>query len=144
MKIAYLQSFIHILVVVISFFFTQPAFAHGDEPRIEISADSLNPGALLEIRGVDFEFEEQVTLSLVGPQSETALGSVNADVEGIFQLGIALPTDLIEGTYFIRAITDDHMIESPPIAVWGTAQLGGGEEGAWEEGDGLLAPMPGC
>lgn len=130
------------LFLLSSFFLVQPASAHGDEPRIEISAESLNPGALLEIRGVDFEFEEEITLSLVGPQSETALGLVSADVEGVFQLGFMLPTDLIEGSYFIRAVTDDHVIESPLISIWGSPQLGGGEEGAWEEGDGLLAPMP--
>lgn len=135
----FIISFLTILVVLA---IGQPVLAHGDEPRLEISAESLNPGAILEIRGVDFEFEEEIALLLVGPQSELSLGSVIADAEGVFQLGITLPIDLMEGTYFVRATTDDHVIESPLIAVWGSAQLGGGEEGAWEEGDGLLAPMP--
>ena len=62
----------------------RPAFAHGDEPRLEISSDRLNPGGVIDVRGVDFEFEEVVTLALIGAEVEIPFGEVRADTEGIF------------------------------------------------------------
>ena len=56
---------------------------------------------------------------------------------------ISLPSDLVEGIYTVRAATDDHEVISPPFTVWGTPILVGEEgEGARDEEDGLLAPMP--
>ncbi len=130
------------LVLFVSLFVAGPALAHGDEPRLEISAGSLNPGDLLDIRGVDFEFEEEISLSLIGPETDIPLGVVVGDTEGVFVLSIQLPADLAEGTYTVHATTDDHVVASPSINIWGTADLGGGGEGPWEEGDTLLAPMP--
>lgn len=141
MNVKLLPSVI-IFVLLISLLAAAPAYAHGDEPRLEISADSLNPGDLLEIRGVDFEFEEEISLSLIGAETDIPLGVVTGDTEGVFLLSMQLPADLAEGTYTVQATTDDHVVASPPINVWGSAELGGGEEGAWEEGDSLLAPMP--
>jgi hypothetical protein len=118
------------------------AFAHGDEPRLELSTDRLSPGAVLEIRGVDFEVEEAVALALIGSQVEFPLGTAIGNAAGNFVLSISLPADLVTGSYIIRATTDDHVVQSPQITIWGTAQLEGGEEGSREEEDGLLAPMP--
>ncbi len=137
-----IKTFLPILILLLVFLFVQPVSAHGDEPRIEISADRLHPGSVLDIRGVDFEFEEEVALSLVGPQVEVPLGTVIADTEGVFLLTVALPVDLTEGIYVVHANTDDHILDSPQITVWGIADLGGGEEGPREEEDGLLAPIP--
>lgn len=142
MKQSSLQCLLAHVVFLIALLFVTPASAHGDEPRIEISAERLNPGSVLDLRGVDFEFEEEVVLLLVGPQVEVPLGTVLADAEGIFLLTITLPPDLTEGTYVIRATTDDHVVESPQITVWGTADLGGGEDGPVDEEDGLLMPIP--
>jgi len=142
MKKTIFESLCLLFMFCLPFLSVQRVSAHGDEPRIEISAERLNPGSVLDIRGVDFEFEEEVTLSLVGPQVEVPLGTVIADTEGVFLLTIALPVDLTEGIYVIHASTDDHMLDSPHITVWGTADLGGGEEGPREEEDGLLAPIP--
>lgn len=131
-----------VFLLLFSLLYVRPVFAHGDKPRIEISAERLTPGSVLDLRGVDFEIDEEVALVILGPQVESPLGTVTADMEGIFLLTITLPVDLPEGTYVIRGITDDHMVDSPGITVWGTALLEGGEEGPWEEGDTLLAPMP--
>lgn len=131
-----------ISAILLAFVIVQPALAHGDEPRLEISPEKLSPGAVLDIRGVDFEFEEQVTLTLYNDQTEAPFGTVLADVEGVFLLSITLPFDLHEGTYVIRAMTDDHTVESPPITVAGTAVDEGGGQGERDEDDALLAPMP--
>ena len=129
-----------VFVILFSLIFTQKVFAHGGEPRLEISAERLIPGSLLEIRGVEFEFEEEVSLALIGTQYELPLSTVTADTDGIFLLTITLPADLIEGTYVIRATTDDHAVESAKLTVSGTPDLGGGERS--EQEDGLLSPMP--
>lgn len=142
MKIKISPCISAILVFLFTAIFAMPVSAHGDEPRIEISAERLNPGAVLDIRGVDFEREEEIRLALAGPQVAFSLGTVTADMDGIFALTITLPVELSEGSYKILATTDDHVLESPAIIVWGTTMLGGGEEGPREEDDGLLAPMP--
>lgn len=53
-------------LLAFSLFSIQPVLAHGDEPRIEISVGRINPGGVIEVRGVDFEYEETATLALVG------------------------------------------------------------------------------
>jgi hypothetical protein len=131
-----LGSFVGILLLC----FASPTLAHGGEPRIEISADRLNPGGALDLRGVDFEFEEQITLDLVSQETVIPFGTVLADAEGIFLLTITLPADVAEGTYVMRATTDDHIVESAPITISGSADSEEGEQRELEEP--LLAPMP--
>ena len=117
------KPLLSIFISLFALLFTQPASAHGGDPRIEIEVDRINPGSVLVIRGVDFEYDEEVTLSLIGSQVEIAIGKAIADTEGIFLLNIAIPADLAEGTYVVRAITDDHELDSPEFVVWGvTAQ----------------------
>jgi hypothetical protein len=119
-----------------------PALAHGSEPRLEINVERINPGGVVDVRGVDFEPEELATLALTGPSSEISLGEVTADTEGIFLQIIALPSDLPEGIYMFRAVTDDHEISSPELMVAGAPILNEEGEGQREEEDLLLAPMP--
>lgn len=130
-------------IIALSFVFLIPqqVAAHGDEPRIEISAERLSPGAVLDIRGVDFEFEEEVSLVVSNPQTEITFGSVLADTEGIFLLSVTLPFDMPEGVYIVRATTDDHVVESVQFTVSGLP-FSEGEGEAREEDDALLAPMP--
>jgi hypothetical protein len=142
MKKIIFARFLFPFVILSSLLSAQPVIAHGQEPRLEISMDRLNPGSIFELRGVDFEFEQEVVLKLVGPQVEFPLGTVIADTEGVFLLNITLPVDLVAGTYVIRATTDDHVIESPQITIWGSADLGGGEDGPVDEEDGPLVPLP--
>jgi hypothetical protein len=131
------------LVVPFASWFAQPALAHGGEPRLEISPGRASPGGVVDIRGVDFEFEEQISLALIGPDFEVAMGELTADSEGAFLQTVTLPVELKEGTYHFRAITDDHQIQSPAILVSGPAILNeGGGQGERGEDDGLLAPMP--
>lgn len=142
MKQTSLPFFGALVVLFLTFFSAPAASAHGDEPRLEISADRLNPGSVLDLRGAAFEAEEAVTLTLIGPQNEVPLGSVLADTEGIFVRTLTLPVDLVEGTYVVRATTDDHAIDSPPITISGTADPGAGDDGQRTDEDPLLAPMP--
>jgi hypothetical protein len=131
-----------ILTVLFTLFFVPVVFAHGDEPRLEISLERVNPGGVIDVRGVDFEFEEVVTLELVGSETALPIGTTVADVEGVFVQIVSLPVELSAGMYQFRATTDDHVIVSPSFEVWGVAMAGEGAEGERDEDDGLLAPMP--
>jgi len=120
----------------------QPVYAHGGQPRLEINIDHTNPGAVVDVRGVEFGYDDLVMLALLGSEAEIALGEITANAEGEFQQIVVLPSDLIEGTYYFRATTIHHWVISPPLTVWGTAVLEGGGQGERDEDDGLLAPMP--
>ena len=129
-------------VLIYTLGFAPSAFAHGDEPRLEISVDHVNPGGVVDVRGVDFEFEEVVTLMLVNSQTAIPFGEVVADTEGVFLQTITLPVDLAEGTYNFLAITDDHNITSPDLIVQGSPIYSSEQGGNREEEEPLLAPVP--
>jgi hypothetical protein len=131
-----------ICVPILMLFSALPVLAHGDEPRLEISVDRINPGAVVELRGVDFEPEESILLALISANVELPMGEALADMEGVFLQIVVLPTDLAEGEYRFRATTDDHEILSPVLLVQGPAVLEEGAEPLREEEDALLAPMP--
>jgi len=131
-----------VLAFIFALRFASPVFAHGDEPRVEISVDRMNPGGVIEVRGVDFEFEELVSLALIGPGVEIPLGQVSADAEGVFSQIITLPTDLMEGAYQFLAVSDDHRILSPALLIQGISILNDGSEGQRAEEESLLVPMP--
>jgi hypothetical protein len=116
-------------------------FAHGGEPRLEIGRQVLAPGEVLDIRGVDFESEASITLTLRGSQAEIPMGEILGDAEGGFILNFSLPADLPEGTYTVRARSADHEVDSPPFKVQGMAAQEGGDQPVGEN-DMLLAPMP--
>ncbi|MFT3895833.1 MAG: hypothetical protein QM730_29795 [Anaerolineales bacterium] len=136
------RTFMGILVVLMAFFMVHPVFAHGDEPRLEISVERVNPGGVIEVRGADFEMDELVTLELIGSDVSVPLGEFVADVEGVFSHIVTVPVDLKEGNYTFQATTDDHVIESPAFVVWGMAIIEDAEDGQRTDEDPLLAPMP--
>jgi len=131
-----------IIIFIIALCFVHPVFAHGGEPRLEISLEKLNPGGVIDLRGVDFESEELISLALIGSGVEIQLDEITADSDGIFLQIITLPADLPEGTYHFRAVTDDHEILSPEILIQGSAIMHEADEGQRDEGEPLLAPMP--
>ena len=119
------------------------AVAHGRTPRLEISSERMNPGGVLDIRGVEFDYEEVIALYLERQGLVIELGQIVADLEGIFIHTIVLPPDLPIGTYTIRGVTEHHDVLSPVLTVQGPAILSeGGGQGERDEDDGLLAPMP--
>ena len=128
------------LAAVLLFVPPPTALAHGGQPRLELGVERSNPGAAIELRGVDFEPEESIEIALIGPLA-ILLGTITADIEGGFLQLILLPSDLQEGAYHFRAVTDDHEVFSPFLTVEGIATEG--EQGAQrEQEEGLLGPMP--
>jgi len=137
------QILLFTLLTLTALSVAHPVLAHGDEPRLEIGAGSMNPGGVIAVRGVDFEFEQAVALALIGPGVEIPVGEITTDAEGVFLQIVTLPVDLKEGAYQFRAVTGDHEILSPALLVQGPAILEeGGSQDQREEDDGLLAPMP--
>lgn len=137
-----LSSIFLFVWLFIGFCSASPVSAHGEEPRLEISAEKLNPGAPLDLRGVDFEPETEIFLTLIGPQTEIPLGKTRADAEGGFLFTFTLPARLTEGEYKVRAKTDDHDLQSPSFIVWGSGFYNAGAELSRDNADGLLVPMP--
>ncbi|MCI0555947.1 MAG: hypothetical protein L0287_33810 [Anaerolineae bacterium] len=134
-----------VLTIVITFFVTTVVSAHNMVPRVEISMERLNPGGVVDVRGVSFGMEESVTLSLIGSGVDIFLGQMISDAEGEFTHITVLPADLVEGTYYFRAVTSHHFVLSPAFTVQGPPILdpeGGHGDGDREEEDPLLAPMP--
>lgn len=141
MSVRHLVSFV--IVLLLSLFVVPRASAHGRTPRLEISAERMNPGGVLDIRGVEFDYEELVTLYMERQGIVVSLGQVNADLEGIFIHTIVLPSDLPAGEYTIRGVTEHHDVLSPIFSVQGPAISNeGGGQGQRDDDDGLLAPMP--
>jgi hypothetical protein len=130
------------IILAHSLFVVRVASAHNMTPRVEISLERLHPGEVVDVRGVSFEMDEPVTLTLLGSGVEIPLGEILSSGEGEFLYIAALPTDLAEGSYYFRATTSHHWVISPPLTVWGTAVEEGGGQGPRDEDDGLLAPMP--
>ena len=131
-----------VIVILLSLFIVPTVSAHNTIPRIEISIERLHPGEVVDVRGVSFGMDDEVTLSLIGSGVEVSLGDVLANGEGDFIYIAVVPPDLAEGTYNFRAVTSHHDVLSPPLTVWGTATTEGGGQGPIDEHDGLLAPMP--
>lgn len=131
-----------LLVMAFSLGVVPEASAHNTQPRVEISKERLNPGEVIDVRGVSFDMDEPVTLTLLASGVEIPMGEALSDAEGDFLQILVLPADLTEGTYYIRATTNHHWVMSPPLTVWGTAVVEGGGQGLRDDDDGLLAPMP--
>ena len=130
------------IVVVLSLTIVPVVSAHNTIPRVEISIERLHPGEIVDVRGVSFGMDDSVTLTLIGSGVDVAFGEIIASGEGEFTYIAVLPADLVEGTYYFRAVTSHHYVLSPPLTVWGTAFTEGGGQGPRDEDDGLLAPMP--
>ena len=133
-----------LFVLVFLLCFVDPVSAHGEEPRLEINVERVNPGGVVDVRGVDFDYEQVVTLTLETNGIGVQLGEVVTDIEGVFVYFAALPVDLPEGKYQIRAAREHHDdVLSPALKVQGPAIVEeSGGQGERDEDDGLLAPMP--
>jgi hypothetical protein len=133
-----------IVLFLLIFLQCTSAFAHATEPRLEINIDRIIPGGIIDLRGVAFDYEAMVTLTLIGAQGELPLGEVTADTEGVFIHIVTLPADLAEGTYYFRGVSTHHYTLSPALTVQGNAipPEGEGEEERWEEEEYLPFPIP--
>jgi hypothetical protein len=108
MKKLIFQLPVYVFIFIFALCTAQPVLAHGSEPRLEISTERINPGGVLDVRGVDFDYEQSVTLYLERTGILIQLGELVTDLEGVFVQNVVLPVDLPEGVYNIRAVADHH------------------------------------
>jgi hypothetical protein len=137
-----LKSILFLFVVLVALRLAQPVFAHGGEPRLEINVERINPGGAIEVRGVEFEYDELVDLSLMGTTIPIPLTEVTADVEGTFTQVIVLPSDLPAGEYILRATNDHHWVISQIFTVWGIALESEDSNVNRDQSDVELGPVP--
>jgi hypothetical protein len=117
--------------------------AHDGDPRLELSFNRLNPGAPLEVRGVNLAAESPITIKLVSLESEFWLGEAVGDAHGDFIQTFTLPSDLAAGHYTVLAVGPGNLIVSAPLDIAGAPMPADGEEGELrEEEDPLLATLP--
>jgi hypothetical protein len=142
MKKIVIEAVLYIFVFLFVLLVPEEVFAHGGTPRLEISAERLSPGETLQIRGVDFEYDQEAAIALIGNQVEIPMGTVIADAEGVFIQNVLLPVDLAPGSYAVRARTYDHVVISPLITVGGTPITDEEETGIRDQSDLQLGPLP--
>ena len=94
------------------------------------------------MRGVEFEYEQEVTIALIGNQVEISVGTLIADAEGVFIQIIVLPDNLAEGIYAVRARTYDHIVMSPPITIWGAPITNQEDTGVRDQSDVQFGSLP--
>lgn len=135
------KSLLYLFIFLFSFVFAQPAFAHGGDPRLEISVERINPGGVIEVRGVEFDYDEPVVLSLMRSKIQIPLMEITADGEGVFTQIITLPADLPTGEYNFQARSDHHTTMSPKIVVWGAAD-NQEDNAVRDHSDLALGPVP--
>jgi hypothetical protein len=132
-----------LIALVLAFWPLSKPLAHEQEPQLEIGAEELHPGDILEIRGLAFAPDEAVDLTLAGPGGYTSMGSILTDSQGGFTLEFVLPSDLAEGSYYVKAASGEHEIGSPFFAVAGQAVMAEETNGEWEEEDAAPATRTG-
>ena len=71
----------------------------------------MNPGGVLDIRGVEFDYEELVTLYLERQGIVVSLGEINADLEGIFIHKFS-PKDVVRHRMVGRMLTAYEKLEA--------------------------------
>ena len=120
----------------------QAGFAHGTEPRLDVSAERASLGAPLTVQGYDFAYEDAVELMLIGSDEDWSIGTATADVEGSFTHTVVLPDDMREGEYTVSARTLHHVVESAPVLVTGLVASPGDDTGRRDQSDALAPGAP--
>ena len=118
------------------------AWAHDGPPRLELSAERLNPGAPLEVRGINIASELPIAVALVGGGGEYSLGQVLGDSHGDFTLAVELPREATAGDYTVRAFGTNRVMVVARLAILGAPVPLEGEGEQRDESEPLLAPMP--
>lgn len=118
-----------------------PIAAHG-EPILQLSADRIQPGATIEVRG-DLGTGEAFEVALVAKAdgSRRLIGTITTVDEGHFQSFVTIPADAIPGDYLFEVAVDLNVVRAPLTIAGSPVDAGGGGEGP-DRGDGLIVPLP--
>jgi hypothetical protein len=131
-----------VALAVLTFQAAWVAQAHDGPARLELNAEWLNPGAPLEVRGINIAPELPISLALVGGGTEFSLGQVLGDPHGDFTLAIEVPREATGGNYTVRAFGTNRVVVTAQLVIAGAPVAAEGEGGQRDESEPLLAPMP--
>ena len=106
MKTIAFPFLLSLLAVALLAFSAGAAEAHGN-PEITVSPNPAPAGATVTIEGVEFEENDEISLTLEGVSGSLSLGMAMADAEGSFHVEITLPDAAGPGAYQIRAEGSD-------------------------------------
>jgi hypothetical protein len=83
------------------------AASSGLPPTITIEPSEADPGAAIEVIGLDFPGRAVVELELGSSAGPMALGAATTDESGYFREAVTLPAELAPGTWEVRAVAPD-------------------------------------
>lgn len=104
-------------------------FAHEGSPRLELNFDRLNPGVVVEVRGINLGADLPVVVVLVGLGGEVQLGAATGDAHGDFIQSFTLPTYLEPGGYVVRAVSSDLTSVDASLTIEGAPVYAASEDG---------------
>lgn len=117
-------------------------FAHEGPSRLELNFDRLNPGVMVQVRGINLGADLPVVVALVGLGGEVQLGEASGDAHGDFTQSFTLPAYLESGDYIVRAISSDGTTVDAPLTISGVPALTGMEDGRErDERSGFSVPV---
>jgi hypothetical protein len=105
------------LVAAVAFFTATAATAHSGHPQVEVSIDHLAAGGGLTVRGIDFDYESTVRLSLLRGDRPIPLGTVTADERGGFLHTFVVSAGLRAGSYRLLAASSHHSVVGATLAI---------------------------
>jgi hypothetical protein len=118
-----------------------PTLAHGGAPRLIVSPDPIQPGAVVEVRGEDLGADVEVRIQLQGAAGEAEIGTALPDGQGHLTVFVPIPADAPVGMYAINARSDaGGMVARSPLQVAGSPIVAN-EEMRRDEDEPLLAPL---
>lgn len=80
--------------------------AHGN-PEITVNPNPAPAGSTITIEGMEFDENDEISLTLEGVTGTIALGMAMTDAEGAFHLEVTLPDTAGPGSYQIKAESSD-------------------------------------
>jgi hypothetical protein len=118
-----------------------PVAAPG-ELILQLSAERIQPGATIEVRG-DLGTGEAFEVALVAKAdgSRRLIGTITTVDEGHFQSYVTIPADAIPGDYLFEVAADLTVVRAPLTIAGSPIDPGGGGDGP-DRGDGLIVPLP--
>jgi hypothetical protein len=81
--------------------------ASGLPPTITITPESVEPGAQIQVAGLDFPAGQTVELQLTTTAGAVHLGTASVEEGGYFRQPVTLPADVAPGFWELRASAPD-------------------------------------
>ncbi|MEO5939914.1 MAG: hypothetical protein ABIZ72_03190 [Candidatus Limnocylindrales bacterium] len=117
------------------------ATAAHDDVLLQLSAERIQPGGTVEVRG-DLGVGESFDIVLISEAdgSRRVIASISATEEGHFQSFVVVPADVSAGDYLVEVAVDLTTVRAPLTVAGSPIDAAGGDGPEQEEG--LVQPLP--